>query len=148
MSWCSASQRLCSAEPQRNANATARRCRAEGFLEEILPPVPASLPQRYVPSARVKSTYNMKPSSCSPIQISACLARWSTAVGNLPLSSHTRTGTAEDLLSQDHRVRTRRGPAKDHVRSVEVLFFLAYGREVLFERNRPSNLDMFPRARS
>jgi hypothetical protein len=55
--------------------------------------------------------------------ISACLARWSTTVGNLPLSSHTRTGIAEDLLSQDHRVHTKRRPAKDHVRSVEVLFF-------------------------
>jgi hypothetical protein len=54
---------------------------------------------------------------------SACLARLSTTVGNLPLSSHTRTRIAEDLLSQDRRVRTRREPATDHVRSVEVLFF-------------------------
>jgi hypothetical protein len=132
---------------QRRAVAKGRRhsrmCRAEGFLGEILPPVPASLPQRYVPfnlslsrphDTVLPSTY-----------ISACFARLNTTVGNLPHSSYTRTGIAEDLLSQGHRVRTRRTPAIDHVRSVKVLFFLTLGREVLFERNRPSSLDTITR---
>ena len=65
---------------QRRAVAKGRRhskaCRAEGFLEEILPPVPASLPPRYVPCSlsllsRAHDTFGHRP----PIYLYKCMSR-------------------------------------------------------------------------
>lgn len=118
VSWCSASQRFCSAEPQQR-QTPQQHVPSTRFLGRDPPACSCKPSARYVPSNLSRARETVLRST----YMSACLARCNTTVGNLPPSSHTRTAIAEDLLSQGHRVRTRRTPAFDHVRSVKVLFF-------------------------
>ena len=98
-------------------------------------------------SARVKSTWNMKRSSDTPIQTHV------SHVGTQKLAICHALRTLELELLKICSLKTTVSTLKeDRQKTTSVAskssFFLAYGREVLFERSRPSNLDMFPRARS